>query len=75
MGEIKIKAYFEIRYRADRRIMVKENCGFYDVICEDLVAHRFKVTAKSKAIIEAVFSDYKSAMTAALQAALSDIAK
>lgn len=73
MGEVKIKSYYEIRYHPERRIMVKDHCGFFDVICEELAGNRYKVTPRSRAVINETNDKFKVSMTNALKAALKDL--
>lgn len=68
-----MKSYYELRYHPDRRIMVKDNCGFFDITCEDLMTSRYKVTARSRAVIYETHEKFKPAMIAALKAALADL--
>lgn len=68
-----MKSYYELRYHPSRRIMIKDNCGFFDVTCEDMRINRYKVTSRSRAVIEQSFDDLKPAMIAALNAAIKDL--
>lgn len=73
MGEVKMKSYYELRYHPDRRIMVKDNCGFFDITCEDMMTNRYKITSRSRSVINETHDQFKTAMIAALKAALRDL--
>ena len=68
-----MKSYYELRYHPDRRIMIKDNCGFYDITCEDMMTSRYKITSRSRAVINETHDQFKTAMIAALKAALRDL--